>query len=210
MGTFKNNTGDKVKKLGENRERRVSRVSLGGDFMAKEKKLTDRQRRFVQEYLIDFNASQSALRAGYTEKNHAIMGARQLQNPFVKEEIEKRMADIKQRNDLKQDEVVAEFKKIAFANITDFINIIPVEYEDKKGNKKIRYDFELKDLSQVAPEKLSAILEIKRNKHGDLVIKLHDKKGALDSLGRYLGMFSDNLSVNNKGDVAVKINVKGV
>ena len=64
-------------------------------------KLTAKQQRFCDEYLIDLNATQAAIRAGYSEQSARQMGTQNMSKPSVKEYIEKRMAE-------KEDELIAD------------------------------------------------------------------------------------------------------
>lgn len=69
-------------------------------------KLNDRQQRFVDEYLIDLNATQAAIRAGYKEKYAHTNANKLLQNTTIKEFIEKRMAEKEKDLIASQDEVL--------------------------------------------------------------------------------------------------------
>ena len=68
--------------------------------------LTEKQKRFCDEYLIDLNATQSAIRAGYSEKTAYSQGQRMLKNVEVKEYIDKRMATKDKKLIADQDEVL--------------------------------------------------------------------------------------------------------
>ena len=72
-----------------------------------EKKLTAKQKRFCDEYLIDLNATKAAIRAGYSEKTAGAIGTENLQKPLIKEYIGKRMAEKEKRLIADQDEVLA-------------------------------------------------------------------------------------------------------
>ena len=76
------------------------------------KKLTEKQRRFVDEYLIDLNATAAAKRAGYSAKTAQEQGARLLSNVKVAAEIQKRKADRLERVEITQDLVVQEVYKL--------------------------------------------------------------------------------------------------
>ncbi len=73
--------------------------------------LTPKQARFVEEYLIDLNATQAAVRAGYAEKRAAEQGYQLLQKTTVRQAIEKGQAEIAARNDVTQVWLIAEFKE---------------------------------------------------------------------------------------------------
>lgn len=85
-------------------------------------KLTDRQERFVEEYLIDLNAKQAAIRAGYSVKSADKIGSQLLDKTRVLEEIEKKKAERSKRTGITADRVLQEYAKIAFANADDIID----------------------------------------------------------------------------------------
>jgi len=156
-------------------------------------KLTPKQRLFVQEYLIDLNASQAAIRAGYSIKNAEFQAHCLLKNPKVKQAIKLAMYEREQRTKVTQDRVIEELAKIAFINPTDVVN---------------SYDASLHD--DAAREDTAAISSIRvrriPSKHGTGVereIKLHDKIRALDLLGKHLGLFNDKLNIT--ADAVVRI-----
>lgn len=175
--TRKESIADEVKEVMENDE------------------LTDKQRLFCDEYLIDFNATQAAIRAGYSEKTAYRTGADNLKKPQIQTYIEKRMKDREVRTEITQDKVLQEFAKIGFSNVTDYVEV------ENKGNFK---EVVIKATADIPKNKLAAIASIKEGANG-IEIKLHDKVKALEDIGRHLGMFtdkvqtqilSDNLNVN--------------
>ena len=85
-------------------------------------KLTEKQQRFVEEYLIDLNATQAAVRAGYSAKTADQQGSRMLANVKVQQEIGERMAERSRRIGVNQDRVVVELSKIAFVKMTDIVD----------------------------------------------------------------------------------------
>jgi phage terminase small subunit len=95
-----------------------------------EKKLTAKQQRFCDEYLIDLNATQAAIRAGYSVKTAGAIGTENLQKPLIKDYIEKRMAEKEKNLIADQDEVLKYLtavlrgesvsEEIVIENIGDF------------------------------------------------------------------------------------------
>ena len=85
-------------------------------------KLTAKQKRFVEEYLIDLNATQAAIRAGYKVDNARQTATENLAKPYIAEAIEKALAERSRRTGINQDRVVQELAKIAFVNIADVVN----------------------------------------------------------------------------------------
>ena len=90
--------------------------------------LTEKQKRFVEEYLIDLNATQAAIRAGYSAKTANEQGARLLVNVSIQKAISRAMTARSNRTNISQERVVNELAKIAFLNISDII--------DQHGNLK--------------------------------------------------------------------------
>nr|DAY01415.1 MAG TPA: Terminase small subunit [Caudoviricetes sp.] len=69
-------------------------------------KLTDKQKRFCEEYLIDLNATQAAIRAGYSKKTANRIGTENLSKPVIKAYVERRMAEKESQLIADQDEVL--------------------------------------------------------------------------------------------------------
>ena len=145
--------------------------------------LTPKQSRFVEEYLLDLNGKQAAIRAGYSPKTAEVQGSRLLRNAKVQKALEAAVQARSRRTEVTADRVVAEFAKLAFADMRD--------YWPKMG--------ETVDLHRLDQDRTAAIGEITIDEvvdaggtlHRRTRLKLHDKKGALDSLARHLGMFVD-------------------
>src|SRR5690349_2222505 len=79
-------------------------------------KLTPRQQRFVDEYLIDLNGTQAAIRAGYSPKAANEIAAENLAKASVKARVDRAIAHRVNRVHVKQDRVVQELLRIALAN----------------------------------------------------------------------------------------------
>lgn len=75
--------------------------------------LNPKQQRFVEEYLIDMNATQAAIRAGYSEKTAAVIGAENLIKPNIQAELSKRIKATSERLQITQDDVIKELRAIA-------------------------------------------------------------------------------------------------
>lgn len=92
--------------------------------------LTEKQKAFVQEYLVDLNATAAAKRAGYSEKTADRIGPELLGKTCVSEAIQKAMQSRQQRTQVTQDMVVQEISKVAFKDAADYS-----ESELKYANK---------------------------------------------------------------------------
>lgn len=137
--------------------------------------LTDKQKRFAEEYLVDLNATQAAIRAGYAEKTADVQGPRLLGNVRVQEEIQRAMAERSARTEITQDRVLQELAAVGFARATDFAQIC--------GNA-----VKLTETNELTDEQKRAVAGIKEGKHG-IELKLYDKVHALHLIGQHLGMF---------------------
>ena len=158
--------------------------------------MTEKQKIFADEYLIDLNATR-AYRVAYPsvkkEESAAVNGSKLLRNAKVAEYITERMEERQKRTEITQDRVVQELAAIAFARATNYAE---VRYNGVNSTVVIKPTAELSD------EQICAIAGIKEGANG-IEIKLNDKEKALELLGRHLGMWNDKLDV--AGDMNMKI-----
>ena len=158
-------------------------------------KLTDKQQRFVDEYLVDLNATKAAIRAGYSARTAEWQGPQLLTVPRVADAIHKRKQERSERVQITADEVVRELRRIAFSDPREVMEWGP-------GGVKLKPSC---DLTDDAAASLAELTESTTLNGGSLKIKKHDKVKALELLGRHLGLFdSDSANVNiNAGRGAV-------
>lgn len=159
------------------------------------KKLTEKQQRFVDEYLIDLNATQACIRAGYSVKTANEQGSQNLAKLNIQEAIAVKMAERSKRTGINQDRIVTELARIAFINPKNLIN---------PKDASIR--------PEAAEDDLACIQSVKvKTMHGEKgtsverEIKLNDKMKALELLGKHLGMWNDKIDLN----VAVPVVICG-
>lgn len=158
-------------------------------------KLTPKQIRFVDEYLVDFNATQAAIRAGYKAKTAHVIGAENLRKPKIAEEIARRQKDLQKRTEVSQDRVVKELARIAFANIADYIHV-ETQTRTKDDGTEITYQTVMfNETQELSADQRAALAVVKQSVNG-FELKLHDKIKALELLGRHIGMFKDKLSLS--------------
>lgn len=147
------------------------------------KKLRHRQQRFVEEYLVDLNATRAAIAAGYSRNTASQAGWEVLRNPKVAAEISRRQQALAERNEVSAERVVGELAKLAFSNLGDFYRI------NAEGSLEIDLD------ALVDPTKAAAVAQIdiveKANGKKTTKIRLADKRAALVDLGRHLGLFEN-------------------
>ncbi len=153
--------------------------------------MTKKQKRFVEEYLIDLNATQAAIRAGYKAGNAqraSEIGSELLQKTPVADAISKAMAERSRRTGVSADRVIQELAKLAFVNASEVIN---TEDATLKRN--------------AAPEDTAAIQSVKVKTFGEdgieREIKMADKIRALELLGKHLGMFRDKVELSGGLDL---------
>lgn len=159
--------------------------------------LKGKQKRFCEEYIIDLNATQAAIRAGYSEKTAKAIGHENLTKPNVMEYIHKLQNKRSERTEITADMVLKEFAKIGFANIDDFLKVETGKKTVNMNGNEVEYEAtEVKvfDTDSVSADKLGAVSEIRQTKDG-IVVKLHDKVAALNAIGKHLGMFIDKSEV---------------
>ena len=149
-----------------------------------EKKLTPKQKRFVDEYLIDLNATQAAIRAGYSPKTANEQGARLLANVSIAQTIQKAMQDREQRTEITQDRVLQEYARLAFYDPRKLFQPDgapkPIEALDDDTAAALA-GLEVREEFEGAGENRTFVGYTKK-------YKLANKLGALDSLAKHLGM----------------------
>lgn len=153
--------------------------------------MTKKQKRFVEEYLIDLNATQAAIRAGYSPETAGAIGAENLKKPEIKSRIDKAMAERSRRTGVSADRVIQELARIGFAKLTDVVN--PETAEIRRGASE-------DDLACIQSVK------VKPGEFGtEREVKLYDKRAALVDLGKHLGIFNDRLKLDADTELTIKI-----
>ncbi len=156
-------------------------------------KLTPKQAAFVAEYLVDLNASAAARRAGYSEKTADRTGYENLRKPEIASAIQQAMTARAERTEITADRVLQELAKLAFSNMHDYICTTPA------GDAFV-------DLSNLTRDQAAALTEVTVEDYLDgrgddardvrrVKIKLADKKGSLELLGKHLKLFADRTEI---------------
>ena len=155
-------------------------------------KLTKKQKLFIDEYLIDLNATQAAIRAGYSVDTASAIGCENLTKPNIQQAIAVAMAERSKRTGVNQDRVVLELAKIAFVKMTDIV--------DDHGRIK----------GTATDDDLACIESIKYkesdNEFGGSVereVKIGSKLKALELLGKHLGMWNDKVDLNITSPIVI-------
>lgn len=190
---------------------------------------TAKQAQFVAEYLIDLNATQAAIRAGYSAKTAGAVGHENLNKPEIASAVKTGMDARAQRTEITADRVMRELAKLGFSDIrkavkwgSRFVERPEDDAPDgetledqphggalkrrRKGDDETDAFYitsiELMDSSELDDDTAAAVSEIAQTKEG-VRIKFHDKKGALVDMGRHLGMFTDK--IEHGGAVTVEV-----
>jgi phage terminase small subunit len=170
-------------------------------------KLTAKQKRFVDEYLKDLNATRAYKAAGYSVKSDnaaAVEGHKLLRNPKIDNYLSERMKNREKRTEITQDKVLMELAKIAFVNGSDFAKVVSKQnvtksWDEEKG-EFIDTEFtsqhvQLIDTDELPENKKAAISNIKETKYG-ISVESYDKVRALELIGKHLGMFKDKVELS--------------
>ena len=149
--------------------------------------MTKKQKRFAEEYLIDLNATQAAIRAGYSPDTAKEIGCENLTKPNIRACIDREMAERSKRTGVNADRVVQELAKIAFVNAVDVIDTETATVKE-----------------DALPEDTATIQSVKVKTFGDdgleREIKMADKLKALELLGKHMGMFKDKVELSGTLD----------
>ena len=160
-------------------------------------KLTLKQELFIKEYLIDLNATQAAIRAGYSEKTAQVIGSENLSKPFIAIAIQEAMNKRSEKTEITAEKVLQEIAKLAFSNLQDF-------YHPDGG---------LKAIHELPRDVAACLLTNKINlteASAIQEIKLHDKKGSLELLGRHLKLFTDKTEITGADGTPLDLTVNFV
>jgi len=143
-------------------------------------KLTARQQRFVEEYLVDLNAAQAAKRAGYSEKNMWVIGYENLRKPAIADAIQDALRERSERTRVTQDRVLLELARIAFADIANFL---------RYNHGKVT----LVPFDKLSADDRAVISQVTEVAHPDgsssVQLRFHKKLDALNAIAKHLGMF---------------------
>lgn len=163
--------------------------------------LTPKQKRFVEEYLIDLNATRSAIAAGYSEDSARVIGCENLTKPDIQEAIQAAMQARSKRTNITADNVLSELMRIATADLSGAY--------DESGN--------LKPIHEIPEDTRRAMSGIKvfeefdgfgqdRVKIGEVrEVKFWDKPKALEILARHLKLLTDKVEVSGSVTISDRL-----
>ena len=168
------------------------------------KTLTAKQERFCQEYLIDLNCTQAAIRAGYSIKTAGQIGEQNYKKLEIQKRIQELQAKREKRTEITADKVLKELATIGFANVTDFVKVekrtyMATDLLDPEA-EPVEKEYKAVDVFEtdaIAPDKIPALASIKQGKDG-IEVKMHDKVKALELMAKHLGMFTEKVEHDHK------------
>ncbi len=152
--------------------------------------MTKKQKRFVEEYMLDLNATQAAIRAGYSADSAGSIGCELLTKPDIRAQVDAALAERSRRTGVNADRVIRELARVAFFKATDAVEMS---------------DATLKD--DIAADDAAVIASVKvKQTFGDYEgiereVRFADKLKALELLGKHLGMFTDKVQVSRVAPV---------
>jgi phage terminase small subunit len=155
--------------------------------MAK-RKATDKQKRFVKEYAKDLNATQAAIRSGYSSATAHVIGNRLIKRSLVTDEIQENLKGQVEKIDVNVQRILEEIAAIAFADIRTVMSWTDTGVAFVDSNK----------IPEGVSRAISEISETVTDSGGTRKLKMHDKLKALELLGRYAGMFKETIEVTAK------------
>lgn len=145
-----------------------------------EEKLNPKYKKFCEEYVIDFNGTQAATRAGYSKKTANEQASRLLANVNIQNYISELQLKLREKTEISAEMVIQELAKIGFANVQDFVNggnsILELKYLDRDKVAAVSgVETEVTDYNGILTTKTK--------------LKFHNKIAALEGLGKHLGIF---------------------
>lgn len=157
--------------------------------------MTGKMEFFCREYLVDFNATQAAIRAGYSPEAASSIGYENLNKP----QIQKRIAALKEERaavaEVTAERVIRELARIAFTDTTAITAFI--RGKTKTGRRSKKGSVQIASFDELTPDQRASIVGVVETKGASpkIEVKFHDKTKALEMLAKYTNIFkSDDIS----------------
>jgi len=162
--------------------------------------MTPKEKKCCEEYLIDLNVTQSAIRAGYNPRSAHVAGSRVLSKPECKAYVQSVMNARAKRTNIDQDAVLNEIGKLAFSDVRSIFdqngNLLPVHLLPDAVAASIS---SIDVVSSQKPGRDATVIEYTSK------IRFWDKRGSLELLGKHLKMFTDKHEITGKDGEALKM-----
>ena len=165
-----------------------------------ELKLTDKQKRFCEEYVIDLNATQAAIRAGYSEKTARTTAAKMVSKGNIQAYISELQQKHSESTDISAERVLKEYASLGFANASDF-------YEPNGEPKPIN------ELTKEQAKAISKVIrKVVKTDNGTEITtfsyQFHDKLKALENVAKHIGFFEKDNDQKKLFPDGFNINIK--
>lgn len=145
--------------------------------------MTNKQKRFCEEYLIDLNATQAAIRAGYSPDSAASIGSENMQKPDIRARIDRDMAERSKRTGVNADRIIRELARIAFIDPNKVVDM---------NTATVLEDVSEDDTAAIAAVKVKTI-PTADGEGVEREVKFNDKLKALELLMKHQGMLTDKV-----------------
>lgn len=165
--------------------------------------LNDRRRLFVQYYIAEPNATQAAIKAGYSEKTSGAIGHELLKNPKVRHAIRSERLRMESEVEVTNAMIINQLWKIASADINDFVEfeeLPPARFIDEDTGKISWENRQAIKVRSSDDMEGTLIAEVRQTKDG-IAFKRYDAMDALKTLAKIKGMLTDNVNVKHSGEV---------
>lgn len=159
--------------------------------------MTAKQKMFCDEYMIDLNATQAAIRAGYSKKTAAVIAAENLKKPNIQEYIEKRMAEKEAALIADQDEVLKYLTSVMRREYREFV-VVTLQ---NKTEKWVMDENTGKLKKQTITEETPAVV--------DIPARLSDSNKAAELLGKRYSLFKENMDIKHTASVVIVDDLDG-
>lgn len=150
--------------------------------------------RLVQEYLIDLNQTQAAIRAGYSPKSARQQASELFAKPNIASRVKELMAERGKRTGINQDRIIRELARIALVDPT---NVVDME------DARLLEDATEDDRAAIASVKVKKVAG-EEFESVEREIRFADKLKALELLGKHFGMYTDKLDINTPVTVVIE------
>jgi phage terminase small subunit len=154
----------------------------------KPQKLTPKQQRFIEEYVVDFNSCQAAIRAGYSKQSARAVACETLTKPYIKKALQEKMDELTAKS---QDKIVSVLQRLYETINADITNFVDDEGCYDPSNPKFNGKL---------------VNSIRKGRSGTTVT-LCSKDKALELLGRYLSMWQDKIDITTQGGAVTPVQV---
>lgn len=171
--------------------------------------LTAKQQLFVREFLLDLNATQAAIRAGYSQRTAQEQGSQMLARPEIKAAIDAAKIERSERTEIEAERVLKEIAAMAFYDPADLIGTareLEAGGECHSGEGVVEINGKRYAVAGiVSPAHIAGLPENVRraiigwswDRNQNFTLKLADKSKALDQLARHLSLYNDRLEVSS-------------